>query len=722
MDNIKEKLELLAFGKYNKNVNNLTVGELYDIVGTLVISNVSPDWQKSMTEHINSRRAYYFSAEFLVGQPVYKNLMCLNIESQIEEALSGFERSLKEFEALPDEPLGNGGLGRLAACFLDSAANLNVALDGYGIKYRFGLFKQEIENGFQIEKIYNSFEYNDPWCVPCKGDKVKVSFSDGDVWGVPYDMPIISFKTRKFSTLRLWQCESINEFDFALFSEQKYTKSLEEKNNAENISRLLYPNDSTLEGKKLRFKQQYFFTSASLQDIIKKYKKYQCDDYNHFSQYITIQLNDTHPVVAIPELIRLLTLEGCDFDYALNICRDVFNYTNHTIMPEALEKWDLKLIDSICPDIARIIIGIDKRQSEELSKGNFYKLNMQIIQDGTVNMAYLACYVCKYINGVAELHTKLLKESVLPSFFEIYPDKFQNKTNGITQRRFLRLCNPKYSALITELLGSDEWINDLSRLKELEKFAQNKDVLERFIEIKKENKKKLANYIRLKDGDSFSPDFIVDAQIKRLVEADEYVSRFIKIIFVSDYSVSYAEKIIPASDVSEQISTAGTEASGTGNMKFMLNGAVTLGTFDGANIEIVERAGEENNYIFGARVEEINKIKDTYEPREIYNSNPKVKRCLDTLVDGTFSDNNTGIFRQLYNSLLEGASWHKADNYYLLLDFEPFLKAKLRLNLDYKDKYAFAEKCFRNTCAAGFFSSDRTIEDYSKNIWKINKL
>ena len=450
-------------------------------------------------------------------------------------------------------------------------------------------------------------------------------------------------------------------------------------------------------------------------------------------------------------------------------------------MPEALEKWDLKLIDSVCPDIARIIIGIDKRQSEELSKGDFDKPNMQIIQDGTVNMAYLACYVCKYINGVAELHTKLLKQSVLPSFFEIYPDKFQNKTNGITQRRFLRLCNPEYSALITELLGSDEWINDLSRLKELEKFAQNKDVLERFIEIKKENKKKLANYIRLKDGDSFSPDFIVDSQIKRLheykrqllnilvilelyfeikekslndftptvfifgakaapgydrakgiiklinevkrlVEADEYVSQFIKIIFVSDYSVSYAEKIIPASDVSEQISTAGTEASGTGNMKFMLNGAVTLGTFDGANIEIVERAGEENNYIFGARVEEINKIKDTYEPRKIYNSNPKVKRCLDTLVDGTFSDNNTGIFRELYDSLLEGASWHKADNYYLLLDFEPFLKAKLRLNLDYKDKYAFAEKCFRNTCAAGFFSSDRTIEDYSKNIWKINKL
>ena len=781
MDNIKEKLELLALGKYNKNVNNLTVGELYDVVGTLVISNLSPDWRKSMSEHINSRRACYFSAEFLVGQPVYKNLMCLDMEAEIEEALSGFERSLKEFEALPDAPLGNGGLGRLAACFLDSAANLNLPLDGYGIKYRFGLFKQEIENGFQIEKIENSFEYNDPWCVPCRSDKVKVHFADGDVWAVPFDMPIIAFKSRKFSTLRLWQSESINEFDFALFNEQKYTKSLEEKNNAENISRLVYPNDSTEDGKRLRFKQQYFFTSASLQDIIKKYKKFHCDEYNHFAEYITIQLNDTHPVVAIPELIRLLTLDGCSFDYALNVCREVFNYTNHTIMAEALEKWDLKLIDSICPDIARIIIGIDKRQSEELSKGNIDKMNMQIIQDGTVNMAYLACYVCKYINGVAELHTKLLKESVLSSFYKAYPDKFQNKTNGITQRRFLRLCNPQYSALITELLGSDDWINDLSRLKELEKFTQNKNVLDRFIEIKKENKKELAAYIFLKDGDSFSPDFIVDSQIKRLheykrqllnilvilelyfeikekslndftptvfifgakaapgydrakgiiklinevkrlVEADEYVSRFIKIIFVSDYSVSYAEKIIPASDVSEQISTAGTEASGTGNMKFMLNGAVTLGTFDGANIEIVERAGEENNYIFGARVEDINKIKDTYSPKSFYESDKKIKRCLDALVDGTLSDNDTGIFKDLYNSLLEGASWHKADNYYLLLDFEPFLNEKLKLNLDYKDKYAFAEKCFRNTCAAGFFSSDRTIEDYSKNIWKINKL
>ncbi len=776
MENIKEKLELLALGKYNNDIENLSVKELYDVVGTYVISQISQEWRKSNLAHYSSRRACYFSAEYLVGKPVYKNLLCLGIEEEIEDVLNSYERSIKEFESLPDELLGNGGLGRLAACFLDSAANLGVALDGYGIRYRFGLFKQTIENGFQIEKIEDSIEYNDPWCVPCREDKVKIHFADGDVLAVPFDMPVISFKTQKFSNLRLWQSESVNEFDFKLFNEQKYTDALKEKNDAENISRLLYPNDSTDDGKKLRFKQQYFFTSASLQDIIRKYKKYHCDDYCHFAEYITIQLNDTHPVVAIAELIRLLTLDGCTFDYAFDICKEVFNYTNHTIMAEALEKWDLKLIDSICPDIARIIINIDKKQQNEGLKDK----SVQIIQNGMVNMAYLACYVCKYINGVASLHTELLKSDVLSSFFNLYPQKFQNKTNGITQRRFLRLCNPKYSSLITELLGSDDWIYDLSKLKELEKYAQNKDVLDRFIEIKKENKRELANYIRLRDNDSFSPDFIVDSQIKRLheykrqllnilvilelyfeikekslkdftptvfifgaksapgydrakgiiklinevkrlVEADEYVSRFIKIIFVSDYSVSYAEKIIPASDVSEQISTAGTEASGTGNMKFMLNGAVTLGTYDGANIEIVERAGEENNYIFGARVEDIRKIQNSYNPESLYENDAKIKRCLDALVDGTLSDNNTGIFEELYNSLLKGASWHKADNYYLLLDFEPFLNEKLKLNLDYKDKYAFAEKCFRNTCAAGYFSSDRTIEEYCNDIWKITK-
>lgn len=776
MENVKEKLELLSFGKYNKNVENLNVNELYDVVSTCVISAVSSSWQKSYEKHLKSRRACYFSAEYLVGQPLYKNLMCLDLLRPFEDALSSFNRSLNEFETVPDELLGNGGLGRLAACFLDSGANLSLPLDGYGIKYKFGLFKQKIENGFQIEDI-EDVDYNDPWCVPCFDDRAVVHFKEYDVYATPYDMPIVAYGSEHFSTLRLWQCEPIKEFDFKLFNEQKYDLALKQKNDAENISRLLYPNDSTPDGKKLRFKQQYFFTCASLQDIIKKYKKYHCDDYCHFAEYITIQLNDTHPVVAIPELIRLLTLDGCTFDYAFDICCRVFNFTNHTIMAEALEKWDLNLIDDLCPEIARIIINIDKKQAKELSSENS---DIQIIQNGMVHMANLACFVCKFINGVANLHTEILKSDTLNSWYKLSPNKFQNKTNGITQRRFLRLCNPKLSELVTDLLGSEEWITDLSKLKELEKFADNKDVLERFMDIKKENKQTLSNYILKLDNDSFSPDFIVDSQIKRLheykrqflnilvilelyfeleeksltdftptvfifgaksapgyerakgiiklinevkrlVEANEYVSRFIKIVFVSDYSVSYAEKIIPATDISKQISTAGTEASGTGNMKFMLNGAVTLGTFDGANIEIVQNAGKENNYIFGARVEDIEKIKSTYDPKKIYNSDQKIKRCLDALVNGTLSDNNTGIFKELYTSILDGASWHKADNYYLLLDFEPMLQTELKANNDYKDKYAFARKCFLNMCNAGFFSSDRTILDYAENIWDITK-
>ena len=432
MENIKEKLELLALGKYNNDIENLSVKELYDIVGTYVISLISQEWRKSNLAHYSSRRACYFSAEYLVGKPVYKNLLCLGIEEEIEDVLNSYERSIKEFESLPDELLGNGGLGRLAACFLDSAANLGVALDGYGIRYRFGLFKQTIENGFQIENIEDSLEYNDPWCVPCREDKVRIHFADGDVLAIPFDMPIISFETRKFSNLRLWQSESVNEFDFKLFNEQKYTEALKEKNDAENISRLLYPNDSTDDGKKLRFKQQYFFTSASLQDIIKKYKKYHCDDYCHFAEYITIQLNDTHPVVAIAELIRLLTLDGCTFDYAFDICKEVFNYTNHTIMAEALEKWDLKLIDSICPDIARIIINIDKKQQNEGLKDK----SVQIIQNGMVNMAYLACYVCKYINGVASLHTELLKSDVLSSFFNYIRKNFKIKQTELPSAVF----------------------------------------------------------------------------------------------------------------------------------------------------------------------------------------------------------------------------------------------------------------------------------------------
>ena len=769
MENIKEKLELLALGKYNNDIENLSVKELYDVVGTYVISQISQEWRKSNLAHYSSRRACYFSAEYLVGKPVYKNLLCLGIEEEIEDVLNSYERSIKEFESLPDELLGNGGLGRLAACFLDSAANLGVALDGYGIRYRFGLFKQTIENGFQIEKIEDSIEYNDPWCVPCREDKVKIHFADGDVLAVPSDMPVISFKTQKFSNLRLWQSESVNEFDFKLFNEQKYTEALKEKNDAENISRLLYPNDSTDDGKKLRFKQQYFFTSASLQDIIRKYKKYHCDDYCHFAEYITIQLNDTHPVVAIAELIRLLTLDGCTFDYAFDICKEVFNYTNHTIMAEALEKWDLKLIDSICPDIARIIINIDKKQQNEGLKDK----SVQIIQNGMVNMAYLACYVCKYINGVASLHTELLKSDVLSSFFNLYPQKFQNKTNGITQRRFLRLCNPKYSSLITELLGSDDWIYDLSKLKELEKYAQNKDVLDRFIEIKKENKRELANYIRLRDNDSFSPDFIVDSQIKRLheykrqllnclriiylydqllenpdlemqpqtfifgakaapgyymakkiitliwnisreIEKNPKIAEKLRVIFMDDYNVSMAEILIPASEISEQISLAGKEARGTGNMKQMINGALTVGTYDGANVEMTQAVGEDNIYIFGLRNNEVDELwKKGYCASDYYNNSPALRRTIGRLSEGF----NGVSFKEMASYLL--MTQGIADPYMCLADFDDYCTTHDRALADYKDTLKWNRMSLHNIAGAGYFAADRSIGEYADRIWKL---
>ena len=589
-------------------------------------------------------------------------------------------------------------------------------------------------------------------------------------------MPIIGYGGRHISTLRLWQSEPTEPVDFELFNDQHYDTALCDKNRAENISRFLYPNDSTDDGKRLRLRQQYFFSSASLQDIIAKYEIYHSNDFHSFAKYITVQLNDTHPVISIPELIRLLLKKGMSFDSALNIAKDVFNYTNHTVMQEALEKWDMSLIKDELPEIADIITGIFERQKRD-SLFSVYP-NIAIVQNGTVHMAYLACFVCKYINGVAKLHTEILKNETLADWYSIYPEKFQNKTNGITQRRFLRLCNPSLSALITDLLGTDEWITDLSLLDNLKKFADDKSVLDRFMTVKAENKSALADYVLNRDGILLNTDTIFDVQIKRLheykrqllnilvilelyfeikeeslkdfypttfifgakaapgyarakgiiklinevkrlIESDSSVSEYIKIVFVSDYDVSYAERIVAAADVSEQISTAGTEASGTGNMKLMLNGAVTLGTYDGANIEIVQQAGEENNYIFGARTEEIERIKDIYNPKELYNSDKKIKRCLDTLIDGTLSDNDTDIFKELYDSLLYGASWHKPDNYYLLLDFEDFLAAKIRLNRDYRDRYSFAKKCFFNTCSAGVFSSDRTVAEYARDIWHI---
>ena len=554
-----------------------------------------------------------------------------------------------------------------------------------------------------------------------------------------------------------------------------------EKNSAEDISRVLYPNDDTREGKKLRLKQQYFFCCASLTDIIKKHKK-RFGTLVNLADSVTVQLNDTHPVISIPELIRQLRNDGMDFDKAFAIAKKVFNYTNHTVMPEALEKWECSLVEELLPEIYSIIIQINEKLIAEMYEKGVKPENIEkvkIIKSNMVNMADMAVYCSSYVNGVAEIHTEILKDSVLADWYKLYPERFQNKTNGITQRRWLALCNRDLSDLITELLGTDEWVGDLGMLKRLSGYAENDQIIRRFLDIKAKNKRTLAAYINEKENTKINPDSVFDIQIKRLheykrqllnafsilwlyfgiksgeiqdmqpvtfifgaksapgyrrakgiikyineiarlVENDPKTKDLIKVVFVSNYNVSYAEKLIPAADVSEQISTAGTEASGTGNMKLMLNGAVTLGTYDGANIEIVQEAGEENNYIFGAKVEDLKKIMPEYSSRKLFSENEKIRRVVETLIDGTVSDGGTGAFRELYFSLLDGASWHAPDNYYLLGDLESYVNTKLRCLGDYKNsQLEFGRKMWLNMCNAGKFSSDRTIDDYAKNIWHI---
>ncbi|MFR0879992.1 MAG: glycogen/starch/alpha-glucan phosphorylase, partial [Oscillospiraceae bacterium] len=686
-------------------------------------------------------------------------------------------------EEIEDAALGNGGLGRLAACFLDSAASLDLPLDGYGIRYKYGLFKQGIEDGFQTETADNWTKYGDPWSVRNEDDAVEVKFNGQTVKAVPYDMPIFGCKTKHISTLRLWQSEAINEFDFALFNQQKYTEASLEKNSAEDISRVLYPNDDTREGKKLRLKQQYFFCSASLQDITKKHLE-RFGTLENIADSITIQLNDTHPVISIPEFIRIMMNNGMNFEKAFSIAVKVFNYTNHTVMPEALEKWDCGLVEELLPEVYAIILQINEKliaQMYEKGKTPEEIAKIKIVRNGLVNMADMAVYCSSYVNGVAEIHTEILKDTVLADWYKIYPERFQNKTNGITQRRWLALCNRPLSAFITELLGNDDWMTNLDKLKELEKYADDEKIINRFINIKKENKVQLADYIFKKEGIKLDPDFVFDIQIKRLheykrqllnafsilyiyfgiksgeiknmhptafifgaksapgyrrakgiikyineiaklIDNDEEVSKYMKVVFVSNYNVSYAEKLIPAADISEQISTAGTEASGTGNMKLMLNGAVTLGTYDGANIEIVREAGEDNNYIFGARVEELKDIMPKYDSRKLLSENPKIRRVVETLIDGTVSDGGTGYFRELYFSLTDGASWHSPDNYYLLGDLESYVDVKLRCIADFSGRKYIGKKLWYNMCNAGKFSSDRTISDYAENIWHIGKV
>lgn len=775
-NNFKTNVVTILDLEYGKTIKEASTVQLYNAVSKAAMKNLNKEWGLDAP----GKKVCYLSAEFLIGRLVYSNLYNMGLLNQFSELMSENNVDIRIFEDIEDAALGNGGLGRLAACFLDSGATLGITLNGYGIRYKYGLFKQYFENGFQKEIPDDWQRFGDPWSIRKEEERVKINYKNQSVYAVPYDTPVIGYGDRKVNTLRLWQAEPLESFDFELFNEQKYDKANKNKNEAEAISSLLYPNDNTDEGKKLRLKQEYFFAAATLQDIILRYKKKYGTDFNHFSKEYAIQLNDTHPVVAIPELIRLfMENEKMTFTKALRIAKETFAYTNHTVMAEALEKWNATLFKSVIPKVYKYIVLIQKALLKELkslgkTEDEFWKY--YIIDNDTIHMARLAIFASHSTNGVARLHSDILKKNALKEWYEIYPERFNNKTNGITQRRWLALANMELAGLITDKIGN-AWITDLDRLKDLEKYSNDKNVIKQFGDIKRIKKRQLAEYIYKQEGISVNPDFIFDIQVKRLheykrqllnafsildiyfglkdgritefnptafifgakaapgyyrakgiikflneiakmIDQDEEVKDKLQVVFIQNYNVSYAEKLTPAADVSEQISTAGTEASGTGNMKFMLNGAVTLGTYDGANIEIVEQAGEENNYIFGARVEDIERVRSYYNSKEVYDQNPRIKRVMDTLVDGTFDDGQTGMFAELYNSILYGAHWHRPDHYFLLLDFIPYCDAKLRVNADYSDSFMFHRKCFINTANAGKFSSDRTIKDYTNEIWK----
>ena len=609
-------------GRLPKDISSATPQQLHNALGETVMELYSQQWSNARGEHLSKRRAAYLSMEFLVGRAVYNNLLCLGIYNEVNEAFSELGLNLADLEVIEDAALGNGGLGRLAACFLDSAATLGLPLDGYGIRYKYGLFRQTIEDGFQREYIDDWTRYGDPWSVRCDEDTVLIKFNGQIVKAVPYDMPIFGCKTENIGTLRLWQAEPVKEFDFETFNNQQYLEASKEKVFAEDISRVLYPNDDTNEGKKLRLKQQYFFSAASLTDIIKKHKA-RFGTLDNLADYISIQLNDTHPVISVPELIRqLVDNEGYTFEKALEIAKKVFNYTNHTVMQEALEKWWIGLVEEVLPRIYEIIIQINEELIAEMYAKGMERAKIdrvKIIKGELIHMADMACYASSHINGVAEIHTQILKDSVLADWYSIYPERFLNETNGITQRRWLALCNMELSALITELLGSDEWITDLDKLRALEKYADDEAILRRFIDIKQTKKAQLADFIKAHDGVDVAPGSVFDIQIKRLheykrqllnafsilwiyygikdgsirnftpttfifgaksapgyrrakaiikyineiaklVSSDPDTKDLIKVVFVQNYNVSYAEKLVAAADVSEQISTAGTEA------------------------------------------------------------------------------------------------------------------------------------------------------------------
>ena len=771
MSNIMEKLELTAQSMYCKKIEELTASELHLALGKAVMGEIAPNWAKSKAKHNSERRAYYMSAEFLMGRMMYNNLYCLGILDEVKKLLKKKGIDINVFEDIDDAALGNGGLGRLAACYLDSAATHEVPLDGYGIRYKYGLFKQLIKDGYQVEVADNWQRFEDPWCIRKEDETVTVAFKDQTVKAVPYDMAVIGCKTDNINTLRLWQAEAVNDFDFTAFNNTEYDLAVKEKNDAENISKVLYPNDNKYEGKVLRLKQQYFFCSASLQDIIRRYKAKHGNDFSFFAKENAIQLNDTHPVSCVPELVRLLQIEGMTFDEAFEIARKTCSYTNHTVLGEALEKWPADLMNQVIPVIYDIIALIANKCQEELTaKGvsEDKKAKMRIIDGNVVHMARLATYAGTYVNGVAQLHTEILKRDLLKEWYEVYPERFLNKTNGITQRRWLGLCNPELSELITKKVGSDEWLTDLSKLSVLNKCLDARTI-NKFNDIKATKKKQLAEYIKKMDGYDINPDTIFDVQVKRLHEYKrqllnafsimaiyfrlkegklpnwtpttfifgakaapgyarakaiiKYITEIanlvnndpdtkdkLQVYFISNYNVSYAEKIVVAADISEQTSTAGLEASGTGNMKFMLNGALTIGTYDGANVEIHEAVGDDNIFVFGMRTPEVNDLRMRgYHPEQYINNSQTIKDVMQRMYNGI----NGATFEEVANSI------KLKDFYMALADFDSYRGTQKYISEVYKDQLDWNKKSLFNIAGAGRFSADRAVTDYARDIWNL---
>lgn len=801
---VKDNVKFL----YRKTIEEATQEQIFQAVSYSVKDVIIDNWlatQKAYDEQ-DPKIVYYMSMEFLMGRALGNNLINLCAYGEVKEALEelGFDLNCIENQE-PDPALGNGGLGRLAACFLDSLATLNYAAYGCGIRYHYGMFKQKIQNGYQIEVPDNwlkngyPFELRRPEYAkevhfggyvrveydPEKGGNKFIHEGYQAVKAIPYDMPITGYDNDVVNTLRIWDAEPIVDFELDSFDKGDYKKAVEQENLARNIVEVLYPNDNHYAGKELRLKQQYFFVSASLQAAIAKYKKKHGDIHKLYEK-VTFQMNDTHPTVAVAELMRILMdEEGLGWDEAWEVTRKSVAYTNHTIMSEALEKWPIELFSRLLPRVYQIIEEINRRFILEIQAkypGNYEKIKkMAIIYDGQVKMAHLAIAAGYSVNGVARLHTEILKNQELKDFYEMMPEKFNNKTNGITQRRFLLHANPLLADWITEHIGPD-WVTDLPQLKKLAVYADDEKALQEFMNIKFKNKERLAKYILEHNGVEVDPHSIFDVQVKRLheykrqllnilhviylynqikmhpemefyprtfifgakasagyatakkiiklinsvadvVNNDASINGKIKVVFIENYRVSNAEWIFAAADVSEQISTASKEASGTGNMKFMLNGAPTLGTMDGANVEIVEEVGAENAFIFGLSSDEVINYENNggYDPNVIYNTDEEIRQVLMQLINGTFS-NDTELFRDLYDSLLNTKNTDRADRYFILADFRSYADAQKRVEAAYRDEKGWAKKALLNTACSGKFTSDRTIQEYVDDIWHLDKV